>query len=186
MVTLGVAGIGFAGGFLSARWQAGNNLEQWRRDKLLGFCSDLLAATTDLTQLSDRGTAFPEAKWERLLNLEKCVLLLSDELSAPLNALASDALGLAQKMSQEVHLQASTAGLIAQVAQRESEFVDAARHLLLNDRQTPTLPWLQLWSQVIGKPEAKAAATQANQESPGQSGGTSPRDDAPADRTGPS
>jgi hypothetical protein len=150
------AGAGFAGGYLSARWQARSNLEQWRRDKLLGFCSDLVAATAELTQFSNWNKPFPEEKAQRMRITQKCVLLLSEELSTPLDALASTALDLAQKLSQDAGpiIRADTARLAVQVQQREKEFVDAARDLLLNVPQSPT-PWRQFWSRISGTPSAE-------------------------------
>jgi hypothetical protein len=57
VVTLIVAAIGaaaaFIGGFLNARFAARSNLAQWRRDRLLTFCVDLVSAGREISRYTN-------------------------------------------------------------------------------------------------------------------------------------
>jgi hypothetical protein len=77
-VTLGVAATGFVGGYFSARWQAGAAREQWRRERLLEFCADLVAAGRELVGLhwETKERRYPIEAVHRLDHAVACVLLL--------------------------------------------------------------------------------------------------------------
>ena len=86
-VALIAAGAGFAGGYLGSRWQAESNLAQWRRDRLLQFCADLLAAGGELEDLGRAAAGgevipYPKEAFNRMRLARSRVLLLSDELGA--------------------------------------------------------------------------------------------------------
>jgi hypothetical protein len=79
-----VAGIAFAGGYFSAQWQARHALAQWRRERLLEFCSDLLAAGNEIIDVAwdyAGGELYPTEETQRLQRAFASILLLSDELS---------------------------------------------------------------------------------------------------------
>jgi hypothetical protein len=87
-VALIAAGAGFAGGYLGSRWQAESELAQWRRDQLLRFCADLLAAGAEATEAATdihmgSEVIYPKEMMRRFQHASGCVRLLTDELEEP-------------------------------------------------------------------------------------------------------
>ena len=83
-VAIVVAAIAFIGGYYSSRWQARHALEQWRRERLLEFCSDLLAAGNEITDFA--WESGPTATVQRMRRAFASILLLSEELGDAANA----------------------------------------------------------------------------------------------------
>lgn len=84
-VALIAAAAGFAGGYFGSRWQAETALAQWRRDKLLQFCGDYLAAQKKLidaswSRVDDADVEFPEETSNLMLQAHSSIRLLSTEL----------------------------------------------------------------------------------------------------------
>ena len=86
-VAIIVAIIAFVGGYYSARWQARHTLAQWRRDRLLQFCSDLMAAGNEIVDFAweSRTSAYPNAQVQRMRRAFASILLLSEELADDAN-----------------------------------------------------------------------------------------------------
>ena len=104
MITLVVAvigaGAGFISGYLSARWLARNDLAQWRRDRLLQYCSDILTVSNELFAARPApgvpGNSTPPIETLRQLNRALYhVMLLGDELMGPANAYVDAAINVA-------------------------------------------------------------------------------------------
>jgi hypothetical protein len=81
----------FATGYLGARWQASWQARyervQWRRDKLLQLCTDLLSASTEMVQIGfqrevDPSVRRPIALDNRLLYASAGIALISPELQS--------------------------------------------------------------------------------------------------------
>ena len=73
--------IGLIGGYLIARVQARLDLAQWRRDRLLEFCADLLAACNVIGEkgqdiVDGLDVPYPEEDMRELLHAQQCVRLL--------------------------------------------------------------------------------------------------------------
>src|SRR5689334_3467972 len=83
LVGLGGGVIALGGVYLGSQWEAQRNLAQWRRERLLEFCSDLLAAGNEIVNVGwdVKASAFPEEAKQRLDRALSGILLLSDELS---------------------------------------------------------------------------------------------------------
>jgi hypothetical protein len=91
VVALIGAGAGFAGGYFGARWKAGTDLAQWRRDRVLEFCGDYLAAGDELklvgVEMKDGGNpSWPIAGIARLGQASGKLFLLSADLIEPVTA----------------------------------------------------------------------------------------------------
>src|SRR2546426_196849 len=80
-VAIVVAALGIAGGYLVARWQARYGLEQWRRERLLEFCADLVAAGSKASGGGKTKWTFDEMN--RLDHAIGCIRLLSEDLARP-------------------------------------------------------------------------------------------------------
>jgi hypothetical protein len=84
-VPLATALIGLIGGYVLAQVQGRLDLAQWRRDRLLQFCADLLAACNEVTDkaqdiLNGEDVPYPREEMRRLMHAYQCVHLLSREL----------------------------------------------------------------------------------------------------------
>jgi len=146
VVALIGAGAGFAGGYFGARWQAGTNLAQWRRDRLLQFCADLLAAGLELTDIGRGllvGESYPPNKMEATKRLEhavSCVWLLSGELAEPARDYHHAVINLVKRKGRKL----DDPELVAEATQR-GRFIGTARFWLLDLAPSPT-PWSHAWA----------------------------------------
>ncbi len=182
-VGIGAALIGavaaLGGVFFGSRWQARHELEQWRRDKLLQYCSDLLAAAREISGLTMRilpgaEVQVPQEKLDQLYHLRWCILLLSEELSAPLQAYYVAASRFAKEYRKTVAITAgfSFIELAKNFQESEEEFAYAARDLLLGVQPSPAPRW-QFWSRSgTSKPKAKAVRRRATASATTESGDT--------------
>lgn len=88
-VGIGAALIGataaLAGVFFGARWQAEGELAHWRRDRLLQFCSDFLAAGAEAIdagwaiQGGDRAK-YPQDAERKMRHFRACIFMLAPQL----------------------------------------------------------------------------------------------------------
>jgi hypothetical protein len=75
-------------GYFSARWQGRNDLAQWRRDRLLEFCTDLIASGGELVDLGwditeGQDVPYPVETMRKLQHAVARISLLSIELRKP-------------------------------------------------------------------------------------------------------
>ncbi len=153
---IGIIGA-FVGGYFGARWQAGRNLAQWRRDRLLQFSSDLMAAGIEIENYARTVHAGGQAESaiqaeDRLNHAFNCIKLLSSELDS--NAFQYvRAILLVQ--NEALKLQVAEAGTtketlsakMSSVAEPEVAFTMQARKLMLALQPEPSL-WSLVWAWV--------------------------------------
>jgi hypothetical protein len=142
------AGAGFIGGYLSAHWRARSDLAQWRRDRLLVFCGDLIAAGRELLGQGWEGEGqrgYPTETVRRFDGAVALVLLLGgqdlDDPTFAYQGKVMDALNavVAPKSDSEKQQQTQKAALEAQ-----AQFLWLAHNLLLDLPQNPR-EWWQVW-----------------------------------------
>jgi hypothetical protein len=136
----------FVGGYFAGRWQARNTLAQWRRERLLQFCADLVAVGGELADLGRTAPdRYPIEIAQRFRNAVACVLLLGGE---DLSDAAFD--------YQEAVTAASGGRLAATEdrSKRDEAYTAAAAsqanfmwlaHNLLVDTPLNRYPWWQVW-----------------------------------------
>lgn len=151
LVALIAAAAGFAGGYLGSRWQAETNRAQWRRDQLLQFCADLLAAggeVVDVANALKRGEKqdWPTDALRRVSHAYECISLLSRELSSLANNYRSAVLA---------HLAAAPkGGKVGELTKEDADVVDAfalftaSAHVVLLDLRTQPTRWHDLRRQI--------------------------------------
>lgn len=187
------AGAGFIGGFLSARWQARNDLAQWRRDRLLQFCADLLAAGAELedvarTAAGGEEVPYPREAFNHIRLARSRVMLLSEELGDIAFAFTKAAMELAvEGRRRPLDLQ-SFLDMAGKLGQSQGRFLRAA-HNHLRDYPSGPSPWRTVWTRVpasVRKVVAKVAAARkrAAIDSHGTASTEAPGGGAPRDTTG--
>jgi hypothetical protein len=142
IVLISVVG-SFVGGYFGARWKAGTDLAQWRRDRLLQFCADFLEAGKELIDFAyslEEGQPFqhPQDVDNRLLHAWARIRLLSEELGA-----------YALKAQQDISHVLAIAEATGELRQHLDAAIDAsaqsygillgAAHDVLMDRRIPKL-----------------------------------------------
>ncbi len=145
-VTLAVAAVGFSGGFFSARWQAGTAREQWRRERLLEFCADLLAAGTELYDLggvirAGDDVPYPAEAARKLMHSYQCVHLLSRELSPTANRCATAYMAVIRDAYGHAGDAAQPAPNFDTASTNAGLFASDVNSVLLD-----VPPWWQFWS----------------------------------------
>jgi hypothetical protein len=138
------AGAGFVGGFLSARWQARNDLAQWRRDRLLTFCVDLVSAGRDLSvRLSKPEDPYPQELVQRLDDGVAGILLLAgQELDKLAFAYQSAVLDVVDDSRGVTPGRTAAKPVLQVAAENEGAFLWTANNLLLDKR--PESRWSRL------------------------------------------
>lgn len=153
VVALIGAGAGFAGGYFGARWQAGTNLAEWRRDQLLQFCADLLAAGREITDRSGLILAeFEEPRADpepvtRIDHARACVELLSKELSDPAQEYCRAVVKAFAAAFAEPIDKKELRSAIRAADDQQRLFTHTARDLLLDTPEHPTL-WSLVWARI--------------------------------------
>jgi hypothetical protein len=140
------AGAGFIGGYLSARWRARNDLAQWRRDRLLTYCVDLISGGREISVRVWRPQdPYPQEAVQRLDDAVGGILLLGgqelDDLafayqSAVLDAL-NDQLGVAARPQ-------NAKPPLEVAANAQGAFLWKAHNLLLDALPKSTI-WSRWW-----------------------------------------
>ncbi len=149
VVTLIVAAIGvaagFIGGYLSARWQARNDLAQWRRDRLLQYCADLVAAGVQLSEYEDK--EFPHEASTRLQHAKACVFMLSEELSDPAQGYLIATLELLREKFRVPEDKKRHDAATKKYGKAEGRFLRDA-HDYLRDLAMNPPAWSKVWTRV--------------------------------------
>lgn len=155
VVALVAAAAGFVGAYLGSRWQAKTNLAQWRREKLLEYCSDLVAGSNAMTAVIGQiegGTAdSASAEIHSLLQAYGAIALLSVELQ-PIAMTVVDAqmASLREARTDEPTMDE----MDARVARAVTGFILAARDILnaISDEQsTPQRMWSRVPAPVANR-----------------------------------
>jgi hypothetical protein len=152
LIAVVAALIAFVGGFFGARWQARNNLAQWRRDKLLEFCAGLLAAGAELDDLGrasggGEDLPYPKEAFNQTRLARSRVLLLSEELGFIAFDYTKMAMAFVLKGRQRpLDLDGFTESA-QKLGQSQGRFLRAA-HDHLRDRPKPRTPWRERWRHV--------------------------------------
>jgi hypothetical protein len=188
VVALIAAAAGFVGAYLGSRWQAKTNLAQWRREKLLEYCSDLVAGSNAMTAVIGQiegGTAdSASAEMHNLLQAYGAIALLSVELQ-PVAKTVVDAqvASLSEARTDEPMMDE----VDARVARALTRFTLAARDILnaiSEEQSTPQRMWsrvpapiairltnLAIWIGLVAEPtlaplETPSTAQTANPHDP--------------------
>lgn len=150
------AGAGFGGGFFGARWQARHTLAQLRRDRLLQFCADLLAAGGELlranvVKVEDR--RYPVETMQRFAHAVACVVLLGgQDLDEPAFAHQDAVLAAFGEAVDPNSDPSKQDQALKAAATCQAQFMWLAHNLLLNTPRNPRR-WWEVW-----KREPNAAA----------------------------
>ena len=188
------AGTAFAGGYLGSRLQARNELAQWRRDRLLQFCADLLAAGAELedvarTAAGGEDVPYPREAFNHVRLARSRVMLLSEELGDIAYAFTKAAMELAvEGRKRPLDLQ-SFLGMAGKLGQNQGRFLRAAHNHLRDYPSSPSF-WRQLWSRVPASVQtAVAKVAEFGKETPTESHGAAsvetPTGDTPGDSPQP-
>jgi hypothetical protein len=146
------AGAGFIGGYLSARWRTRSELAQWRRDRLLVFCADLIAAGRELLGQGweEEQRQYPTDAVRRLDQALALVLLLGgqdlDDPAFAYQGKVMDALNAAVALDGDPEKRDQT---VKTALEAQASFLWLAHNLLLAIPQDPRR-WWQVWKLVAG------------------------------------
>lgn len=148
VVALIAATAGFAGAYLGSRWQAATNLAQWRREKLLDYSSDLLAASNEMTAVIGRiegGTADSASEeMHHLYQAYGAIALLSVDLQPAARSLVdAQRASLREVRTNEPKMDELDRGVAAAL----TRFTVAARDILNAVPAVQTTPQ-RMWSRV--------------------------------------
>jgi hypothetical protein len=158
VVAIAVAIIGVTGGYLGARWRARTELAQWRRERLLEFCANLVAAGRELLWLlvESGERRYPSETVRRFDHAVACVLLVGGtDLDTPVFAYQSavlDAVNAALAADPQKQTKAYETAI-----ERQASLLVMAHNLLLDTAQSQGL-WWRLTSRHGDKPKTDAAA----------------------------
>jgi len=147
LVALIAAAAAFVGGYSGARWQAQGNLAQWRRERLLQFCADLLAATREIAEYCwelERGHATRDQnELHRRTELAYAsISLLSDCLAARSYELNSAYLALLDEATSKKPDSKKLKDLHKAAAEASGMFTIQAQHVLLSVPEGKSVPTL--------------------------------------------
>jgi hypothetical protein len=163
VVAIVVAVIGIAGVYVGTRLQARTGLAQWRRERLLEFCADLLAAGR---QLMDTGweieakhgdVMYPIESTQQLGHAYACVTLLSDELNDSAHELVMAHMDLVRRAYAKAGDPQQPSPDVDAASRSAGRFARAARDVIMDFPSGPVAPW-ESWSRNRGRPKAEATA----------------------------
>jgi hypothetical protein len=152
VVALIAAGAGFAGGYYSAKWKAESDLEQWRREKLLAFCADFLAASGEIINVGQsiqdfKNPPFPTEIVGRFMQAHAGICLLSDQLAASAQKVLTSALKILVEGPVVTDNLAESSPAIARTYATRGLFLRAAHDFLLNLPRRTTI-WERMWNRL--------------------------------------
>jgi hypothetical protein len=160
VVALIAAGAGFIGGYLGSKWNAETELAQWQRDRLLQYCSDLLAAAGEIVDVGrdiqeGKQPPFPYEASRRMEHAVGGISLLSFQLHNP----ASDFAKKTLEIMKEPHMQLSAGHHLTPAMDRSAKarglYMRRSHDLLMNIRPRPS-PLHRAWARV--KPNIRGIA----------------------------
>jgi hypothetical protein len=164
VVAIVVAAIGIGGVSVGARLQSRSSLAQWRRDRLLQFCADLVAAGRELVGRrweTDDPRRYPTETIQRLDHAVACVLLLGgQDLDKPAFAYQGavlDALNAAIGPDSDSQKKEQT---LKTAVEAQANFLWLAHNLLLDSAEKPRR-WWQFWSRTSAEQLATEATAQS-------------------------
>jgi hypothetical protein len=140
-------------GYFSARWQARNDLAQWRRDRILEFSSDLLASGGELTDhgwdIVEQGedVPYPTEIMRKVQHAVACISLLSRDLRKPASDCAVAHAQVVKKAYEHAH-DANLPGADFDAAATSAVvFTQNAHRILVDIPESPTVGSL-VWAWV--------------------------------------